>query len=212
MIVAVCQHENCPTNGTTPKGATRFRCKDCGKSWTESTDLLSGMRISMDQACQIMQLLAEGMAVLAVVRITGVAKRTILDLLKLVGEKCESWMAEQIKGVHASEVQVDEIWGFVYCKNATAKREKIVGGCGDNYCFTAIDRHTKLLMAWHMGRRNEVHTNLFVSKLDAATNGHFHICSDGWRSYPTATVSTTASCRRYTPRTSTPRAATRRPG
>lgn len=186
MIVSVCQHPNRKKFGKTSSGAPRFRCKDCGKTFTESTELFAGMRIGLDRAAQIVEMLCEGLSVRGIERLTGVAKNTILELLKLIGERCESWMAEQIRGVHAAEVQVDEIWGFVYCKNATAKLTKNVGGCGDTYCFTAIERHTKLMVAWHMGKRTEEHTSTFITKLDAATNGHFHISSDGWKSYPTA--------------------------
>jgi IS1 family transposase len=34
-----------------------------------------------------------------------------------------------------------------------------------------------------MGRRDEKHTDLFIRKLEAATIGHFHLSSDGWKSY-----------------------------
>jgi IS1 family transposase len=95
-------------------------------------------------------------------------------------------MQENIKHVHVDDVQVDEIWQFVYCKKATARANKIVGGCGDCYTFTAIERNTKLLVAWHMGRRDESHTNQFCRKLANATLGRFHLTSDGWSPYPMA--------------------------
>jgi IS1 family transposase len=142
------------------------------------------MRIGLDKAAQVIQMLCEGMSVLAASRLTGVAKQTILDLLIYVGPKCDEYMQANIKGVFASDVQVDEIWQYVFCKNATAKRMKYVGGCGDSYTFTAIERHTKLLVAWHMGRRTEQSTDYFVRKLDKATQGHFHLSSDAWKSYP----------------------------
>jgi IS1 family transposase/transposase-like protein len=186
VIDIVCQHERRRTNGTTKAGATRYRCKDCGKTWTESTDLLAGMRIGLDKAAQIIELLCEGNSVRGVMRITGADKNTILGLLVHVGERCEAFMAEHIRDVHCHEVQCDEIWSYVFCKAATAKREKYVGGCGDNFCYTAIDRHTKLLVAWHMGRRSEHDTHEFVWKLERATAGHFHVSTDGWRSYPPA--------------------------
>jgi transposase-like protein len=63
VISIVCQHENRRTNGKHPSGAQRFRCKDCGKSWTEETSALDGMRIGMDKAVQIVELLCEGMSV-----------------------------------------------------------------------------------------------------------------------------------------------------
>jgi transposase-like protein len=183
MIAAVCQHENRRTNGKTKAGATRFRCKTCGVSWTESTNTLDGMRIGMDRAAAIITQLCEGSSVRSTARIMGCNTRTVLDLLTMVGECCEKYMLENIKDVFVGDTQIDEIWQFILCKNATAKREKMVGGCGDSYCFTAIDRQTKLLVTWHFGRRTQQHTEQFIAKLDAATHGHFHISSDGWRSY-----------------------------
>jgi hypothetical protein len=53
-------------------------------------------------------------------------------------------MAEHICGVHVDELQIDEIWQYVFCKEATAQRKNYVGGCGDSYTFTAIERHTKI--------------------------------------------------------------------
>jgi IS1 family transposase len=141
------------------------------------------MRIGLDKAAKVIELLCEEMSVRGTSRVTGVAKRTILDLLLHVGPKCDEYMRANIKGVFVDNVQVDEIWQYVFCKNATAKRMKYVGGCGDSYCFTAIERTTKLLIAWHMGRRDEKHTDTFIRKLEAATDGHFHVSSDGWKSY-----------------------------
>lgn len=165
MIVATCEHKNRRTNGITAAGATRYRCKDCGKSWTESTANLGGMRIGLDRAEKIIELLCEGMSVLGAARITDTDPHTIIDLMVYVGERCDSFMQEQIKGVHVEDIQCDELWQFVLCKKATAKIKKYVGGCGDSYCFTAIERGTKLIVAWHMGRRNETHTNIFCRKL-----------------------------------------------
>jgi transposase-like protein/IS1 family transposase len=186
MIAIICQHENRRTNGKTKSGTPRYRCCDCGKSWTESTATLGGMRIGLDKATQIVELLCEGMSVRATSRLTKTNLRTILELMTMLGERCETYMQENIRGVFVGECQVDELWSFVLCKAATAKRLRYVGGVGDNYCFTAIDRQTKLLITWQMGKRTEQHTETFICKLEAATHGHMHISSDGWRSYPDA--------------------------
>ena len=118
-------------------------------------------------------------------RLTGSDPHTVIDLLDLVGERCDAYMQEHIKGVHVEDIQCDELWSFVLCKNATAKRLKYVGGCGDCYCFTAIERSTKLVVAWHMGKRNEKHTDAFIRKL-ASTTARFHLATDGWTAYPMA--------------------------
>jgi len=183
VIVAVCQHENRQKYGRTKAGAQRFRCTDCGKGFTASTEQFDGMRIGMDRAVQIITLLCEGMSVRGTSRVTETDPQTILDLLALVGRRCEAFMAEKLRDLPADEIQVDEIWGYVYCKAATAARQNIVGGCGDTYCFTAIDRHTKLLMAWHHGRRTLQDTHAFCRKLNRATSGRFHLSSDGYAPY-----------------------------
>jgi len=182
VILATCKHEKFQKNGKTPKGAIRYRCCLCGKSWTDETQQLDGMRIGLDKAARIVEMLCEGTSVSATARMMKTSKRVVLDVLVIFGERCQEFTEAKIQDVFVGDVQVDELWSFVLCKNATAKREKMVGGCGDNYCFTAIDRATKLLVTWHMGRRTEIHTDTFIRKLEAATHGH--ISSDGWKSYP----------------------------
>ena len=59
--------------------------------------MFGGMRIGLDQAAKVIELLCEGMSVLGTSRITGVAKRTILDLLLYVGPP--------LRIVHAGEHQ-----------------------------------------------------------------------------------------------------------
>lgn len=183
MIAIVCQHENRKKFGKTSSGAPRFRCKDCGKTFTESTSIFDGMRIGIDRAAQIINLLCEGMSVRAVSRITDTHIQTITDLLVLVGERCETFSAQQIRGIQVDDVQCDEIWQFVFCKNATAEQKKYVGGCGDSWCWTAVERNTKLMVTWHMGRRAAEDNDAFMRKLAVATTGRFHLSTDAYGTY-----------------------------
>lgn len=183
MIAVVCQHENRKVHGRTKSGAVRFKCKDCGRTFTASTELFAGMRIGLERAAQIVELLCEGMSVRAVARVTDTSKQTILNLLVYVGERCAAFEAEQIRGVHVDDVQCDEIWQYIFCKNATAERMKYVGGCGDSWCWTAIERNTKLLVCWHHGRRTMEDSGSFMRKLSAATTGRFHLSTDAYATY-----------------------------
>lgn len=183
MIAIVCQHENAKKFGKTSSGSQRFRCKECGKAWTESTGLFDGMRIGLDRAAEIINLLCEGMSVRAVSRITDTHIQTITDLMVLVGERCERYMVENIRGIHVDDVQCDEIWQYIFCKEATAAQKKYVGGCGDSWCRTAIERHTKLLVTWHHGRRSMEDSQSFMRKLATATVGRFHLSTDGYSTY-----------------------------
>ena len=186
MIVSTCKHERVQKNGTTKSGQTRYRCCLCGESWTAFTKAFDGMRVGLEVATRIVELLCEGMSMSAVARITKTDEQTVADLMVHVGTRCDEFMQREIKDVHVEDIQCDEIWQFVLCKKATARQKKYVGGCGDCWCFTAIERGTKLVVAWHMGRRNEQHTDAFCARLSNATIGHFHLSTDGWSSYPMA--------------------------
>jgi len=59
---------------------------------------------------------------------------------------------------------------------------------GDAWTFVAIERHSKLVLAWHLGRRSERDTVAFTEKLAAATEGPFQITTDGFKPYQDAVV------------------------
>jgi IS1 family transposase len=142
------------------------------------------MRIGLDVATKIVAMLCEGMSVRATARLNNCDPHTVIDLVNYVGERIDGYMQEKIKDVYVSDIQCDEAWGFVLCKKSTAKEKKYVGGCGDCYCYTAIERGTKLVVAWHIGKRNDLHTETFVRKLAHATKGRFQLSTDGWSAYP----------------------------
>ncbi len=186
VIVATCEHKNRMKWGKTKAGTPRLRCKDCGKMLTESTEQLNGLRIGLDRAAQVIDaacVKAPRFGPLAGLRAS--ARTLSLICCTFIGPKCDDYMREHIKDVFVDSVQVDEIWGFVFCKAATAKRMKYVGGCGDAYCYTAIDsaRRSYLSLGTWAGAMSSTRTH-FITKLERATTGHFHISSDGWKSYP----------------------------
>lgn len=187
MIAPVCQHERRKRFGKTSSGEQRYRCCDCGKTFTESTERYEGMRLGSELAANIIRHLCEGTSVRGTGRLLGTTKKTILDLLLLVGPRCKRFLAEKIHHRDVEEVQCDEIWGFVGMKQKTANRKGLQGEpVGDAYCFTSIERNTKLLVAWHLGHRDDASTQTFCKNLYDGTAGHFHISTDGFQPYPPA--------------------------
>jgi len=57
---------------------------------------------------------------------------------------------------------------------------------GDAYTYVAMERSSKLILAWHLGKRNKQDTLQFIIKLRRATKGVFQLSTDGWPSYPEA--------------------------
>jgi transposase-like protein/IS1 family transposase len=169
-------------------GNQRYQCKSCHKTFSERpARLLGDMRIELDKALQVLQLLLEGMSVRATMRVTGINRNTILDLLALVGDRCELLLEDRLKGIPVADVQVDEVWGYVFCKEKTRTR-KYEGQeeVADAYCYIGMERATNLILAWHLGRRSTEDTHEFARKLAAATSGQFQVTTDGFKPYQTA--------------------------
>ncbi|MGB6689877.1 MAG: IS1 family transposase [Terracidiphilus sp.] len=146
------------------------------------------MRLSLDKALKVLQLLLEGMSVRSVERVTDVHRDTILRLLVLAGERCQRLMDEKIKALDVFDVQVDEIWGFVQKKESHKwEHEKQVEVIGDAYCFVGIESNCKLVLAYHLGKRDQLSTNIFIHKLAAATSHErYQLTSDGFKPYVNA--------------------------
>lgn len=138
----------------------------------------------MDKALLCLRLLVEGNSIRSTERITGVHRDTIIDLLVKAGEKCERLLEDKIKGIAVKDVQADEIWAYVGMKEKTKKRNLNTDPTlGDAYTFVAIERQTKLVLAWHLGRRTVSHTVDFTEKLERATSGRFQLTTDGFPAY-----------------------------
>ena len=185
MICSICKHENYKKHGKDPCGQQRFRCLLCGKTWIESQPKPFGrMNIPKDKAILCLRMLLEGNSIRTTERLVGISKNTILDLLALIGSRAEDYWTNHMIGLPAENVELDEVWGFVGCKEKTrVKLSRKNDCCGDAYCFLAIERDTKLLISWHLGKRDPADTAWFASKLRHATVSRFQISADGFKPY-----------------------------
>jgi hypothetical protein len=115
-------------------------------------------------------------------------RNTIMSLIALAGKKCQKHMESMIKDLDVADVQMDEIWSYVRKKERRrVGDEKDANEIGDAWGFLAIERGTKLILAFHLGKRDAASTDMFVYKLSVATSQkRFQLTSDGFYAYPPA--------------------------
>ena len=133
---------------------------------------------------QILSLLCEGTSMRAVSRLTDVSINTVSKLLVDAGRLCAAFHDDQVRGVKARRVQVDEIWSFTYAKAknvATAK--KAPEGAGDTWTWTGLDTDSKLIVSWLVGPRDAGSAFTFASDLKARLANRVQLTSDGLRLY-----------------------------
>jgi transposase-like protein/IS1 family transposase len=177
----------CNRFGKHRNGLQRYRCNQCGKTFTEDhTRPLAEMRLPMDKAESILKLLVEGMSLRSIERFTGVHRDTIMRLLLLAGERCQQLMDAKMRNLSARYLQVDEIW--TYCGK---KRRNVRSGdspeVGDQWVYVAIDAETKLIPSFRIGKRVRSDTWAFLWDLNQRIANRVQLTTDGLNHY-TVTV------------------------
>ena len=170
--------------GKNRNGSQRHRCDECRKTFTDKQTRPQDRR-KLDPAKMVLclRMLLEGNSIRSVERLTGVHRDTVIDAMVEAGKACKRFLACVLINIPARDVQADEIWGFVGCKEKTKIRRGYGEEVGDAYCFTAIERETKMILAWHLGKRTPESTLVFAERLDIATAGRFQLTTDGFRPY-----------------------------
>ena len=157
----------CQRFGKHRNGLRRFRCAACGKTYTEPHKRLLGeMTVPQDKALLALQLLVEGNSIRSTERVTGIDRNTIMKLLVVAGEKCANVMARLVVNVPVQDVECDEIWSFIRKKEGhKGPEEAHDNSIGDAYCFVGIERNSKLVLNFALGRRDIPTTQIFVEGL-----------------------------------------------
>lgn len=131
----------------------------------------------------IFNLLVEGNTIRGIERITGVHRDTIMRLTARVGEKCRRDMAEKFRELNCQNIEADEIWTFVGKKKKRLRPEEKKSELGDQYVYIALDRDTKLVPVFLVGKRDTFTTYLFVRQLRKRVTNHFQLTTDQFNAY-----------------------------
>ncbi|HTX40581.1 MAG TPA: IS1 family transposase [Acidobacteriaceae bacterium] len=187
MVCGFCQIE-CQRFGKHRNGLRRFRCPNCKKTYTEQhSRMLGTMYISPEKTELAIKLLVEGNSIRSTERISGLDRNTILSLLVKAGERCRRVMQQKIEYLDVKNVEVDEIWGYCFKKQGRVRPDESRAQIGDAWCYVGIERTSKLVLAFHLGRRSRVDTEAFLNKLRYATSDRtFQLSTDGFQAYPAA--------------------------
>ncbi len=113
-------------------------------------------RISHADRQLIVRLLCEGNSVRGTSRITGRDKATVGKVLVQFGNACHQFLDDRMQDLPLQHVEIDEIWTFVAKKQnqLTVEEKETRHDIGDVYLWTALDKETKLIPAFLVGKRS----------------------------------------------------------
>jgi hypothetical protein len=142
--------------------------------------------LASEKKSLIVSMLCEGSSMKSASRISGVHPDTIMRLSLRVGNACQTILSQKLQGLKCTNIEVDEIWGFIGKKHKNATPEEREGGFGDVWTFIALDTDTKLVATYLIGRRDAYHTRMFLDDLSSRITQRFQLSTDQLATYPDA--------------------------
>lgn len=138
-------------------------------------------RLANARRAQIVAALVEGNSVRSTCHVTGASKGAVLKLIADIGGACLAFHDANVRNLPSKRVQCDEIWSFCYAKDKNvpeAMRDQ--PGVESIWTWTALCSATKMIPAFHVGRRDaacalEFMTDLarrLASRVQLTTDGH----------------------------------------
>ena len=146
--------------------------------------------LTNERRTQVLKQICEGSSIRSTVRLTGVAKNTIVKLLHDVAKACIRHQDKTLRNLDCQRIQCDEIWSFCYAKDKNVpadKRGKF--GFGDVWTWTAICPDTKLIVSWFVGKRDAGTAHEFMRDLADRLAHRIQLTTDGLRVYVDAVES-----------------------
>jgi IS1 family transposase len=143
-------------------------------------------RLAIENRTSVVAALAEGNSINATCRMTGVAKHTVLKLLKDEGCACAAYHNEHVRNLRVRRIQADEIWAFVYGKDKNLTLEQVQAGAGSVWTWTALDAETKLIVSYMLGDRGAATAQSFMRDVAGRIANRIQLTTDGHRVYAEA--------------------------
>lgn len=139
-------------------------------------------RLTTQQRASAVACLVEGNSQRATVRITGLSRKGVARLADDLGAACERFADRVFVNLQCEQIQCDEIWSFVGCKEKNKKRAKN-DHPGDAWTWVAIDPITKLIPGWYVGDRDAETAYRFLRDLSPRLARRVQLSTDGHKAY-----------------------------
>lgn len=139
--------------------------------------------LGADKQIATISALAEGSSIRGVERMTGVHRDTIMRLGVKIGRGCTRILDEKMRNLPCEDIQLDEIWGYVGKKQRHLRVDDNEARCGDAWTFCAIDRGSKAVPCFKVGKRDATTASAFVEDLAGRLKKRVQLSTDGLKAY-----------------------------
>jgi IS1 family transposase len=114
--------------------------------------------------------------------LAGVNRETVGKLNLTFGEGAQRFHDRIARNLSCTEVIADEAWSYAQVKAARVKPTHRPGS-GEAYIFTGMNKPSRFLISWLVGRRDEESAKAFMADMRARMLVMPEICTDGFAPY-----------------------------
>jgi IS1 family transposase len=144
-------------------------------------------KLALAKRALVVRCLVDGASLRATVRITGVARMTVMKLLSDLGHACSLYQDMVFRKLPCKRLQCDEIWSFVYAKDKNVPtRLRNKKGVGSVWTWTALCADFKLIPCWYVGTRDAGAAYHFIHDLAARLAARVQLTTNGHKAYVNA--------------------------
>ena len=146
--------------------------------------MVSMNKLTISKRAQVVAALVEGCSIRSTVRMTGIAKNTVVKLLVELASACTEYQYRVLRNLSCKRIQVDEIWSFCNAKAKNVPMEKQGHfGYGDVWTWVAIDADTKLVLCWLIAGRDAGAAEVLMRDLADRLATRVQLTTDGLKAY-----------------------------
>lgn len=140
-------------------------------------------RLPLNKQVMLLSMMVEGNSIRSAERMTGVHRDTIMRLVARTGERCAALLNSRLRGLRPKRVQADEIWTYVFKKQARILGKEDPPEFGDQYVFVGMDADTKLVISHLVGKREAGTAYYFMRDLSQRVDTRIQLTTDGFKPY-----------------------------
>src|SRR6202162_1440330 len=141
-------------------------------------------KLDQKARAQALQMMAEGVSLRAITRLTGISRTTLIKLLEDAGQAFSEYQDRTLMNLNCKRLQVDEAWSFCYAKQKNVPTAKAAPeGAGDIWTWVGLDAQSKLAVSWYVGGRDSEAAMIFMNDLAKRLANRVQLTSDGHKAY-----------------------------
>src|ERR1700676_4164015 len=137
-------------------------------------------KLPSEKRAQALQMMAEGISLRAMTRLTGISRTTLIKLLEDAGQAFSEYQDRVLMNLPCRRVQADEAWAFCYAKQKNVATARAAPeGAGDIWTWVGLDAETKLAVSWYVGARDGEAALAFMTDLAKRLANRVQLTTDG---------------------------------